>query len=56
MCPNNFKPHAMFDNILQNILIFPLNFTFQAIDKNFYEFFVISQMLSIFGNEWVKKM
>jgi hypothetical protein len=54
MCPNNFKPHAMFDNILQNIFIFPLNSTLQAIDKNFYDFFVISQMLSRFGNEWVK--
>ncbi len=40
MCPNNFKPHAMSNNILPNILIFLLNFTLQAIiDKNFYDFF-----------------
>jgi len=45
----------MSNNILQNILIVPLNFILQAIiNKIFYEFFVISQMLSIFGNEWVK--
>jgi hypothetical protein len=40
----------------KNILIFPLNFILQKIiDKNIYEIFVIFQMLSMFGNEWVKK-
>jgi hypothetical protein len=57
MCPNNFKPCAMFDINIENIIISLLNFTPQTIvDKYFYEIFVIFQMPSIFGNEWVKEM
>jgi hypothetical protein len=57
MCPNNFKPCAMFDINIEKIIIFPLNFIPQTIvDKYFKEIFVIFQMPSIFGNEWVKEM
>ncbi len=47
----------MFDINIENIIISLLNFTPQTIvDKYFYEIFVIFQMPSIFGNEWVKEM
>ncbi len=53
MCPNNLKSYAMFDNNIQNIIFFLLNFTPRTIiNKYFYECFVIFQMLSIFCNEW----